>query len=206
MEEQTIIRNSELPENHIIFVAGEINMDIAVGVCQQLLEVDIAAKQEGIKIPITLIINSVGGDLMAAWQICDIMDFIDCPVYTTGVGQVASAALIILMNGEIGHRVVSDRTSIMSHRYSWGTTGKHNDLISIQDEFRNTHNRMIKHYIECTGLNQKQIEEKLLCEHDVWLTSQQAKALKIVDKVITSKKTKMVRGTKNARKARTNKK
>lgn len=204
--EEMEYKTTQLPENNIIFLAGEINMEMAVGVCQQLLEVDISAKLEGVTVPITLIINSVGGDLMAAWQICDLMDFIDCPVYTTGVGQVASAALIILMNGEIGHRAVSDRTSIMSHRYSWGTAGKHNDLISIQDEFRNTHNRMLKHYMDCTGLSEKEIEDKLLCEHDVWLTSQQAKKFGLIDNVAVSKKTKNLRKAKNARKSRTNKK
>jgi len=205
MEEQHI-RTTDLPENHIIFLAGEVNMEMAVGVCQQLLEVDIAAKQEGIVVPITLIINSVGGDLMAAWQICDIMDFIDCPVYTTGVGQIASAALMIFMNGENGFRVVSDRTSIMSHRYSWGAAGKHNDLISIQDEFKNSHSRMVKHYTECTGLSSKEVEQKLLCEHDVWLTATQAKNLGIVDKIIGSKKSNKLKGKNGTRKARTSKK
>ena len=183
----------DFPDNHILFLAGEINLDVAVGLSQKLIEIDFMSKELGKFSPITLVINSPGGQIEAAWQICDIMDFIECPVYTTGIGQIASAALMIFMNGDRGHRVVSDRTSIMSHRYSWGTSGSHQNLISVHDEFCNTHERIINHYIECTGLTRKVIEDKLLCEHDVWLTGVQAKKYNLVDQVITSKKTRVRR-------------
>jgi ATP-dependent Clp protease protease subunit len=193
MQDEQHLTEAEVPENHIIFLSGEINLEMSTAVSQKLLEIDLTMKQYGVTTPITMVINSPGGDINAAWQICDIMDFIDCDIYTTGVGQIASAALMIFMNGTPGYRTVSDRTSIMSHRYSWGASGKQPDLISIQDEFKNTHERMISHYVECTGLSQKEIEEKLLCEHDIWLTGSQAMKLGLVDNCITSKKTKNLR-------------
>jgi ATP-dependent Clp protease protease subunit len=203
-EKQPVQQDSDFPENHIMFISGEINLEMSTQVAQRMLEIDLTLKQNGMTTPISLVINSPGGDINAAWQICDIMDFIDCPVYTTGIGQIASAALMIFMNGEPGYRIVTDRTSIMSHRYSWGAAGSHPNLITIQDEFKNTHDRMVQHYVECTGLSRKEVEEKLLCEHDVWLTGKQAMKLGLVDHCVTSNKTKKLRKrSKNARESRT---
>lgn len=178
---------------YIIFVTGEICQELADAVTQKLIEIDMINKSKGKLEPITLIINSPGGDLLAAWQICDIMDYVDSPVYTTGLGQIASAALIIFMNGQPGHRTLTDRTSILSHRYSWGINGSHTDLIAVQPELYNIHEKIVSHYIECTGLSRKVIEDSLLNGHDVWLTAAQARKYRIADNVATSKKTKTLR-------------
>lgn len=89
----------------------------------------------------------------------------------------------------------------MSHRYSWGTSDSHQNLISIGQEFNNIHYRMLKHYEECTGLDSKVIQEQLLCEHDVWLTANQAKKFGIVDTVKQSKKTRILKEKKGQSKA-----
>ncbi len=178
------------PLGYVIFVTGEINQELADLVGQRLLECDINNMAKGEDTPITLIINSGGGSLHAGWMICDIMDFIKTPVYTTGMGLIASAALIIFMNGHPGHRVLSDRAAIMSHRYSWGVEGSHTDLLAVQPEISQIHNRITQHYQECTHLSMAVIEKKLLTTSDVWLTPDAAKKFNIADTVIKSKKTK----------------
>jgi len=178
-DEQQIIN----PTDYIVYVCGEITVQLGVMVTQQLLALDIQNKMYNTSLPITMIINSGGGDVSAAWQIIEVMDFIDTPIHTTALGQMASAALMIFMNGEPGYRVATERTSIMSHRYSWGTNDSHPNLISIGEEFNNIFNRITTHYEECTGLDRDTIHDKLLCEHDVWLTATQAKKFGIVDHV-----------------------
>ena len=181
------------PLGYVAFVTGEITPDLADEVTKQLIIFDLQNKVKGERLPITLIINSPGGSLHAGWQICDVMDFIDTPVHTTGLGEIASAALMIFMNGEPGSRVVTDRTSIMSHRYSWGVAGNHSELVAAQPEFKNIHQRILKHYVDCTGLGEESVEANLLKPFDVWLTPEEAIKFGIADEIFKSKKTRNVR-------------
>jgi ATP-dependent Clp protease protease subunit len=175
------------PLEYIVYVVGDITMRTAIMATQQMIALDKFNTLNNIYHPITMIINSGGGSVNAAWQICDVMDYIKTPVYTTGLGEIASAALMIFMNGEPGHRVITEKTSVMSHLYSWGAAGSHNNLISVNKEFQSIYDRMLKHYMSCTGLTKKVIEKELLCEHDVWLTADEALKLNITDEVIKTK-------------------
>lgn len=181
------------PTGYLIYVTGEITQELADEVTKQIIIFDIQNKVKGEQLPITLLINSPGGDLHAGWQICDIMDFVESPVFTTGLGEIASAALMIFMNGEPGHRVVTDRTAIMSHRYSWGVAGNHAELVAAQPEFKNVHKRILSHYVECTGLDIKQVEAELLKPYNVWLSPRKAVNLRLADKIFRTKKSKRVK-------------
>jgi ATP-dependent Clp protease protease subunit len=181
------------PTGYIVFVTGEITQELADEVAKQMIVFDMQNTVKGEQIPITLIINSPGGSLCAGWQICDVMDYIATPVYTTGLGEIASAALMIFMNGEPGHRVLTDRTSIMSHRYSWGVSGNHAELIAAESEFKNVHKRILEHYVECTGLSKAEVEEQLLRPYNVWLSPNQAIKQGLADKIFRTKKSKNVK-------------
>jgi len=132
-----------------------------------------------------LIINSGGGDLQAAFAVIDTMKGSAIPVYTVGLGCVASAAVLIFIAGEKGKRVLTPNTSILSHQYSWGTYGKEHELIATTREYELTTERMLKHYKKCTGLTEKKIREHLLPPQDVWLSATQAKKLGICDSIKT---------------------
>ena len=189
------------PTGYIVFVTGEITQELADEVAKQMIVFDMQNTVKGEQLPITLIVNSPGGGLCAGWQICDVMDYIATPVYTTGLGEIASAALMIFMNGEPGHRVLTDRTSIMSHRYSWGVSGNHAELIAAESEFKNVHKRILEHYIECTGLTKGEVEEQLLRPYNVWLSPNQAIKLGLADKIFRTKKNKNVKKVKRSKNA-----
>jgi len=132
-----------------------------------------------------LVINSGGGDLNSAFAVIDTMKGSAIPVYTVGLGLVASAAFAIFIAGERGKRVLTPNTSILSHQYSWGTYGKEHELLATTREYELTTQRMINHYKKCTGLTEKKIREHLLPPQDVWLSATQAKKLGICDSVKT---------------------
>jgi ATP-dependent Clp protease protease subunit len=132
-----------------------------------------------------LIINSGGGDLQAAFAVIDTMKGSAIPVYTVGLGCVASAAIAIFMAGEKGKRVLTPNTSVLSHQYSWGTYGKEHELLATVKEYELTTKRMINHYKKCTGLTEKKIREFLLPAQDIWLSATEAKKLGICDSVKT---------------------
>lgn len=68
--------------------------------------------------PITLRIDSPGGDLNAGLLICNAMQEIDTPVATEAVGRAASAAALILASGEPGMRTAHADSEILIHQLS----------------------------------------------------------------------------------------
>ena len=132
---------------------------------------------------LSLIICSPGGDLNAAFALIDVMRGSAIPVTTIGLGQIASAGLLIFIAGEKGKRVLTPNTSILSHQYTWGSFGKEHELFAQVKEFDLTTKRLIAHYKKCTGLSEQEIRDTLLPPQDVWLSAAEAKKLGICDHV-----------------------
>jgi ATP-dependent Clp protease protease subunit len=130
-----------------------------------------------------LIVNSPGGNLYDCFALIDVMRGSSIPIYTTGLGLVASCGLLLFMAGEKGHRVLTPNTSILSHQYSGGAIGKEHELVAAQKQNELTTDRMVDLYKKCTGLSLKKIREILLPESDMWLSAKEAVAYGIADKV-----------------------
>ena len=90
---------------------------------------------------IKIIINSPGGCLNSAFALIDTMKGSSIPIYTYGLGLIASAGLLTFMAGERGHRYITRNTAILSHQYSWGSIGKEHELMSRVKEFENTESK-----------------------------------------------------------------
>ena len=120
---------------------------------------------------------SSGGELEAAFALIDVMRSSTIPIKTVGLGQIASAGLMIFLAG--APRILTPNTSILSHQYSWGSEGKHHELWAVTKEFNLVHERMMNHYRLATGLNDITIKEKLLPPQDVYLSAEEAVQLRI---------------------------
>lgn len=164
-----------------LILADELKIDQASELVKRLLEIEHRNSQTGEYNKIQMIINSPGGDLYSAWMICDIMDQMKTPIETFGLGQVASAGIFIFMNGTKGLRKATVNTQFMSHRYSIGIQANHADLMAQRHELDRTHDRIVNHYMKCTGLSKTKIEQTLLTEHNVWLDAEECKKLNICD-------------------------
>jgi len=132
---------------------------------------------------LTLGICSRGGDLNACFALVDVMRASSIPVRTVGLGMIASCGLLLFISGKKGRRILTPNTAILSHQYSWGSSGKEHELFARVRELELTTERMINHYKKCTGLTEKKIREFLLPPQDVWLSATEAKALKLCDKI-----------------------
>lgn len=128
-----------------------------------------------------LMICSSGGDLSTAFALIDVMKSSIIPIKTVGLGQIASAGLLIFLAGAPGRRVLTPNTSILSHQFSWGSEGKAHELFATVKEYNLTQERMIEHYRDTTGLDDNKIKEFLLPASDVYLSSQEALNLGICD-------------------------
>jgi ATP-dependent Clp protease protease subunit len=132
---------------------------------------------------LTIIFSSYGGDLYSAFALIDMMRGSRIPIYTVGLGIIASAALMAFIAGEKGHRVITPNTSILSHQWSAGTYGKEHELVASQKQYELTTKRMIDHYRKSTKLSEKVIRQKLLPAQDVWLSGEEALEYNLVDTI-----------------------
>lgn len=136
---------------------------------------------------IQLIINSPGGDMHSTFGVCDVIQGSMIPVYTLGIGLIASAALLLFMTGKRGHRVITPNTAILSHQWTTGYFGKEHELLAQVKEYDLLNVRMINHYKKYTGLSEKKIKQYLLPPTDMWLSAKEAVQLHIADKIVEPK-------------------
>lgn len=65
--------------------------------------------------PILFYISSGGGDIAYAFSLIGFMKILKSPIYTYVSGVAFSAAAILLMSGEKGHRYADECSTIMAH-------------------------------------------------------------------------------------------
>jgi ATP-dependent Clp protease protease subunit len=160
---------------------GEVSTETTQPLIEWILYENFVVKKR--KKELLLMICSEGGDMSAAFALIDVMRSSLVPIKTVGLGQVASAGLMIFLTGQPGRRVLTPNTSILSHQFSWGSEGKSHELFATVKEFELTQQRMIAHYRQCTGLSDDEIRKSLLPPHDVYLTADEARALNVCDAI-----------------------
>lgn len=174
-----------LTEYGIIYLSGEIDNDNAEAIGKQIIEHNIKGNVSQIQ----MIINSPGGSCYAGFSIIDIMEWSRIPVYTTGIGMIASMGLLIFMTGEQGRRVVTARTSVLSHRFAAMNVGNHSQLIAGRKEEDMTHERVIQHYLTYSNIkDQTELESYLLRDVDTWLTPEETLNFGLADIIEPSRK------------------
>jgi len=130
-----------------------------------------------------LMICSDGGQLEDAFALIDVMRSSKIPIKTVGLGSIASSGLLIFLTGTRGRRVLTPNTSILSHQFSWGSSGKVHELFATVKEFQLVEKRMIEHYRITTGLDDEVIKKVLLPPQDVYLSADEALEYGICDAV-----------------------
>ncbi len=180
MQKLNLQLKEETSQHSFLLLMEEISLTSAKTVVEWIFETNFAEERPEL---LNLIITSPGGDLSAAFAVIDAMRGSAIPIRTIGLGQIASAGLMIFIAGSKDHRILTPNTSILSHQYSWGAIGKEHELFATVKEFDLTTKKMIAHYKKCTGLNERKIRDVLLPPQDVWLTPHEAKELGICDHV-----------------------
>jgi ATP-dependent Clp protease, protease subunit len=173
-------KDKGLGDYGIIYVSGPIQANEAEGICKQIIEYNIKGEVNQIQ----MVINSPGGSCAAGFSIIDIMEWSRIPIYTTGIGMIASMGLLVFMTGEKGRRVVTPRTSVLSHRFSAFSFGTHSQLIAGRKEEDLEHERIVQHYLTYSNIaDQAELEKCLLRDVDTWLTPEEALQYGLADVV-----------------------
>ena len=131
---------------------------------------------------IQLYINSPGGSVTAGWAIYDTMQYIKCDVATICVGMAASMGAFLLSAGAKGKRMALPNSEIMIHQPSAGTKGQITDMAIHMKRLETIKARMNTILAENTG---KSVEEvTAACERDNFMTSEEALAFGLIDRVL----------------------
>lgn len=172
---------SRLLKERIIFLGGPINDDMANTAIAQLMFLE----HEDPKKDIYLYINSPGGVVTSALAIYDTMQYVAPDVSTICLGMAASGAALVLAGGQKGKRFALPNSEIMLHQVMGGAEGQAIEveiaarhIIKIKDRL----NQIFAHH---TGQPLKKVEKDT--DRDFYMTSEEAKAYGVIDKVITKK-------------------
>lgn len=170
---------SLLLKNRIIMLGTPINDQIANLIVAQLLYL---AREDSSK-PISMYINSPGGQVYSGLAIYDTMQQIECPVSTVAVGFTASFGTVLLTAGTKGMRYALPNATIHMHQPLGGAQGQASD-IEIQAReilrLRTSLNNILSTH---TGQSIERIEEDT--DRDIYMGAEQAVEYGLVDKVLT---------------------
>jgi len=170
---------SRLLKDRIIFIGTPIDDIVANLTIAQLLFLEAEDPDRDIN----LYINSPGGVVSAGLAIYDTMQFIKSDVATICMGQAASMAALLLAAGAPGKRSALPHSRIMIHQPLGGSQGQATDIEIYTKEILTLRTELNKILIRHTGQALDKIERDT--DRNFFMSAEEAKTYRIVDKVIT---------------------
>ena len=164
-----------------IILSGEVNKELAEKVIRQLLilESDSASK------PIYVYIDSPGGDVDAGFAIFDMIRFIKPPVYTIGMGLVASAGALILLAASKNYRLGLPNSHYLIHQPLSGIKGVATDIEIHAKEIEKIRAKINALIAEETGKNVAEVAKDT--DRDYWLSADEAVNYGLILQVIKTR-------------------
>lgn len=159
-----------------ILLSGEINEPLAEKIVKQLLILEADSDE-----PIRIFIDSPGGDVYAGFAIFDMIRFINAPVYTIGMGLVASAASLVLLAVPKERRIALPDSAYLIHQPLSGIKGVASDIEIHAQEIEKLRIKLNSIIAEETGRSAVQVEKDT--DRDYWLTAEEAKEYGLVGKI-----------------------
>lgn len=173
-------RTNALTINFYTPVTGESCMMLST----MLKNLDLKSKElefiYDCRLPIKLHMQSLGGELMPTFYVCDLIQQMDTPVHIYIDGYVASAASIIAVCGE--KRFMTRHSSILIHQLKSASSGKLNEM---KDEMNNLNffMGMVREiYLQNSNIHEDELDDLLLS--DIWLPAEKCLSLGLVDSII----------------------
>jgi len=163
-----------------ILLSGEIRKGLAEKTIRQLLLMEAMGND-----PVRIFIDSPGGDADAGYAIFDMIRFIRPPVWTIGMGLVASAAAIIQLAAPKERRVGLPNSHYLIHQPLSGIRGVATDIEIHARELDKLRERINRLIAEETGNPFPQVEKDT--DRDYWMNAQDAVKYGLINKVIVNR-------------------
>lgn len=125
--------------------------------------------------PIWLYMMNFGGSIDYMWQLIDVIEASNTPVYTVDIGTCSSAAALIFIAGH--KRFMLKRANIMIHEGSISASGDAQKFIDTTDSYKKTLKAMKDYIVDRTNIplatlsrkknNDWELDAKYCLEHGV---------------------------------------
>jgi len=163
-----------------VVLTGPVTDDLSARIVSQLLALDAKDPEK----PIRVYINSPGGSVDAGFAIYDVMRFVKSPVHSVSIGLAASAATIILLGADEGHRYATPSTRFLLHQPSTGLHGQASDVAIGAREILKLRQAINELLAAETGQDLARIAEDT--HRDFWMTASEAKEYGLIDTIVAS--------------------
>lgn len=183
-ERVTIDTNSSIlsPHTPVICIRGEINEETAAAFREAVDELVYERHSE-----IALIeLNSPGGEVLACFEILNIMKGAKIQWATYCASYAMSAAAVILSAGEPGRRFMSPLSTAMIHEVSGSSGWGHISQVRTSAKWMDTLNKLIvRELCENCDITLEEFTKRMkACDGpDMYLTPEEAKKFGLVDEV-----------------------
>jgi ATP-dependent Clp protease protease subunit len=168
---------AKMLKTRTILLSGEVKKDLAERTIRQLLLLE----DEGDD-PIRILIDSPGGDADAGFAIFDMIRFVRPPVWTMGMGLVASAAAIILIAAPKERRIGLPNSHYLIHQPLSGIRGVATDIEIHARELEKLRERINKLISDETGTAPEQVGKDT--DRDFWMNAEEAVRYGLISKII----------------------
>jgi ATP-dependent Clp protease protease subunit len=169
---------SRLLNERIIFLGTPVTEDIANLIVAQLIHLE----SEDPDKDVSIYINSPGGSVYAGLAIYDAMQFIKPDVQTICVGVAMSMGALLLAGGAEEKRMALPNSKILIHQVSGGFSGQATDIEIHAKEIIDVRRRLDEIIAKHTGQPLDKVAKDT--ERDYFMSAEEAKEYKIVDRVI----------------------
>jgi ATP-dependent Clp protease protease subunit len=163
-----------------ILLTGEIDKDLSEKVIRHLLLLESFSAD-----PITVLIDSPGGDVYAGFSIFDMIRFVKAPVRIVGMGLVASAAALILLSVPKERRFGLPNSSYLIHQPLSGIQGVATEIEIHARELEKTKQRLNEIIAEATGQSIERVSKDT--DRDYWMNCAEASAYGLISKTISKR-------------------
>lgn len=167
----------KMMETRSILLCGEVNKELSERVARSLLLMEARSND-----PIKVFIDSPGGDVDAGYAIFDMIRFVNAPVYTIGMGLVASAGALILLAAPGDRRVALPNSHYLIHQPLSGMRGVATEIEIHARELEKTRERINKMIADETGKSIEQIATDT--DRDYWMNAQEAREYGLVSSIV----------------------
>jgi ATP-dependent Clp protease protease subunit len=171
---------SKMLKTRTVLLSGEIKKDLAERAVRQLLLLEDMGDE-----PIRIFIDSPGGDADAGFAIFDMIRFVKPPVWTVGMGLVASAAAIIQLASPRERRVGLPNSHYLIHQPLSGIRGVATDIEIHARELDKLRARINHLIADETGAPFDQVEQDT--DRDYWMNADEAVKYGLISRVVSTR-------------------
>ena len=170
---------SRLLNERIIFLGTPVDDQIANLIVAQMLHLE----SEDPDKDISLYINSPGGSVYSGLAIYDTMQFIKPDIQTICVGIAMSMGALLLAGGAKEKRMALPNAKILIHQVSSSFQGQASDIEIHAREIIDVRRRLDEIIAKHTDQDIEKVKQDT--ERDYFMSSEEAKEYRIIDRVIS---------------------